>query len=80
MRYNLFLIKGRVLNFIPEIISGIREGECYQIVQLQYDIFIRFLKYLEYKDNPKKLKHLLHCNQYSFFKRKAMPIIEKNSV
>ena len=48
MKYNLFLISGRVLNFIPEIIFEIREGENYQIVQLEYDIVIRFLKYFEY--------------------------------
>ena len=47
MRYDLFLIWGRVLNFIPEIISEIGEGENYKIVQLEYDIVIRFLKYIE---------------------------------
>ena len=80
MRYDLFLISGRVFKFIPEIIYEIREGGNYQIVQLENDIVIRFLKYFEYQDNPKKLKNLLYCNQYPMFKRIAMPIIEKNSV
>ena len=67
----------RVLNFIPEIIFEIREGENYRIVELQFDIVIRFLKYFEYQNNPKKLKHLLYCNQYPTFKRIAMLIIKK---
>ena len=80
MGFDLFLIWRRVLNFIPEIIFEIRQGENYLIVQIKYDIFIGFLEYFKNKDNPKKFKQFLYCSLYPILKRIAMLKIEKNTL
>ena len=50
------------------------------IPELKYDLAIRLLEYLEYIENPKKIKHLYYCNQYPNEKKIAIEIIQKNKL
>ena len=48
------------------------------IPELKYDLAIRLLEYFEYKNNPKKIKHLIYCDKFPVNKKLAQEIIEKN--
>ena len=50
------------------------------IPELKYDLAIRLLEYYEYKDNPKKIKHLNYCNRFPVEKKLAIEIIERNTL
>ena len=47
------------------------------IPMLEHEIVIRLLEYEEYKDNPKKIKHLNFANKFPEEKLKAIQLIEK---
>lgn len=47
------------------------------IPTLEHEIVTRLLEYEEYKDNPKKIKHLNFANKFPKEKRKAIQLIEK---
>ena len=66
MRFDLFIIWGNGLNFIPEIISEIREDENYKIVRLKYHRFKNtdnFIKKI-YKCDSVPIKHLISKTKY----------------
>ena len=66
MRYDLFIIWGNGLNFIPEIISEIREDENYKIVRLKYNRFNNTDKFIKniYKCDSVPIRHLLSKTKY----------------
>lgn len=47
------------------------------IPTLEHEIVIRLLEYEEYKNNPKKIKHLNFANKFSEEKNKAIQLINK---
>lgn len=47
------------------------------IPKLEHEIAIRLLEYEEYKNNPKKIKHLNFANKFSEEKNKAIQLINK---
>ncbi len=66
MRFDLFIIWGNGLNFIPEIISEIREDANYEILRLKYHQFNntdRFIKSI-YKCDSVPIKHLISKTRY----------------
>lgn len=48
------------------------------IPTLEHEIVIRLLEYEEYKDNPKKIKHLNFANKFPEEKNKAIQLIDKH--
>ncbi len=48
------------------------------IPTLEHEIVIRLLEYEEYKDNPKKIKHLNFANKFAEEKNKAIQLIDKH--
>jgi len=66
VRYDLFIIWGNGLNFIPEIISEIRNEENYKIVRLKYHRFNNTDKFIKniYKCDSVPLRHLLSKTRY----------------
>ena len=68
-------IKKSLVNLILE--NRIKYNKFF-IPELKYDLAIRLLEYFEHENNPKKIKHLLYCNQFPMNKKFAQEIIEKN--
>ncbi len=66
VRFDLFIIWGNGLNFIPEIISEIRNDDNYKLVRLKYHRFNnteRFIKNI-YKCDSVPIKHLISKTRY----------------
>ena len=81
MRYDLFIIWGNGLNFIPEIISEIRQDENYKIVRLKYHRFNNTDKFLKniYKCDSVPIKHLISKTRYLLKSpQKIMSVLVKN--
>ena len=66
MRYDLFIIWGNGLNFIPEIISEIREDKNYKIVRLKFHRFNNTDKFIRniYKCDSVPIRHLISKTRY----------------
>ena len=66
MRYDLFIIWGNGLNFIPEIISEIREDKNFKIVRLKYHRFNNTEKFIKniYKCDSVPIRHLISKTRY----------------
>ena len=67
-------------NLVKLILENKIKYKGFFIPDLKYDLAIRLLEYFEYKNNPKKIKHLLYCNQFPVNKKLAHEIIEKNRI
>lgn len=59
------------------ILKNIERKNGIFIPSLEHEIAIRLLEYEEYKDNPKKIKHLNFANKFPEEKNKAIQLIEK---
>lgn len=66
MRYDLFIIWGNGLKFIPEIISEIREDENYKILRLKYHHFNNTDEFIKniYKCDSVPIRHLISKTRY----------------
>ena len=65
-------------DLVDKILEGKIKYRNIFIPELKYDLAIRLLEYFEYKENPKKIKHLYYCNQYQIEKKIAIEIIREN--
>lgn len=59
------------------ILKNIESKNGISIPSLEHEIAIRLLEHAEYKDNPKKIKHLNFANKFPEEKNKAIQLIEK---
>ena len=81
MRFDLFIIWGNGLNFIPEIISEIREDENYEIVRLKYHRFNNTDKFVKniYKCDSVPIEHLISKTRYLLKSpKRIMSVLVKN--
>ena len=81
MRYDLFIIWGNGLNFIPEIISEIRGDENYKIVRLKYHRFNDTDKFIKniYKCDSVPIRHLISKTRYLLKSpQKILSVLVKN--
>ena len=81
MRYDLFIIWGNGLNFIPEIISEIREDENYKIVRLKFHRFNNTNNFIKniYKCDSVPIKHLISKTRYLLRSpKRIMSVLVKN--
>ena len=81
MRYDLFIIWGNGLKFIPEIISEIREDENYKIVRLKYHRFNDTDKFIKniYKCDTVPIRHLISKTRYLLKSpKKIMSVLVRN--
>ena len=67
-------------DLVKKILESKITYKSFFIPALKYDLAIRLLEYIEYKENPKKIKHLIYCNQFPVEKKLATEIIEKNTI
>ena len=65
-------------DLVKSILENKIKYKSFFVPELKYDLAIRLLEYFEYKNNPKKIKHLIYCNQFPVNKKLAQEIIEKN--
>jgi hypothetical protein len=59
------------------ILKNVKHKDAIFTPKLEHEIAIRLLEYEEYKDNPKKIKHLNFANKFPEEKNKAIQLIEK---
>lgn len=81
MRLDLFIIWGNGLNFIPEIISEIRDDDNYSIVRLKYHEFQNTNKFIKniYKCDSAPMRHLISKTRYLLRSpKKIMSVLVRN--
>mgnify|MGYP001234622463 FL=1 len=81
MRYDLFIIWGNGLNFIPDIIYDIREDENYKILRLKYHRFDNTEKFIKniYKCDSVPIRHLMSKTKYLLKSpQRIMSVLVKN--
>lgn len=59
------------------ILKNVEHKDSIFTPKLEHEIAIRLLEYEEYKDNPKKIKHLNFADKFPEEKNKAIQLIEK---
>ena len=81
VRFDLFIIWGNGLNFIPEIISEIREDNNYKIIRLKYHRFNNTDKFVKniYKCDSVPIEHLISKTRYLLKSpKRIMSVLVKN--
>ena len=81
MRFDLFIIWGNGLKYIPEIISEIRNDNNFKIVRLKYHLFEDIDQFINsiYKCDKVPMEHLISKTRYLFKHQKIiMAVLVKN--